>query len=194
MAEPPTDAETEALEALDYSETWLASGILDAGTLLEQYARMQAGGTRKTARYRNETLAAWRSSAGALAAEHVDAFVSVMRTESDKKFVNAAIAELIAAPELGLGQLEQLAHADAKLMEKHAPLIRRTVLGCRLAEGVDDELLDQVIESKDPALQSPLVRDERLTRKQAERLASRAANPTIRSNAEAWVKDKKAWR
>ena len=62
MAEPPNDAETEALEALDYSETWLESGILDARTLLEQYARMQAGGTRKTARYRNEALAAWRSS------------------------------------------------------------------------------------------------------------------------------------
>ena len=39
MAEPPTDAETEALEALDYSETWLESGILDAGTSIASGSR-----------------------------------------------------------------------------------------------------------------------------------------------------------
>ncbi|MBW2268314.1 MAG: hypothetical protein JRH16_07035 [Deltaproteobacteria bacterium] len=194
MAEPLTDAEHEALEALDYGEAWLDAGLLDLATLRAQYQRMQGGGTRKTARYRAETLVAWRKACGSLDAEQVDAFVTVMQSESDKKFVNAAIAELITASQLGPAELERLAHADAKLIEKHAPLIRRTVLARRLADGISDELLDQVIESKDAALQSPLLRDPRLTRKQAERVASRGANPTIRSNAEAWVKDKKAWR
>ena len=146
------------------------------------------------ARYRAETLAAWREAHAEIDAEQIDAFVTVMRIESDKKFLNAAFTELITAPQLGFAELEQLARSDAKLIEKHALLIRRTVLARRLIEGVDDEILDQVIESKDAALQSPLVRDPRLTRKQAERLASRGANPTIRSNAEAWVKDNKVWR
>ena len=194
MAEPLTDAETEALEALDYHTAWVEAGIVDAPTLLAQYQRMQDGGTRKTARYRAETLSTWRAAHDAFEAEEIDAFIAVMRAEGDKKFVGTAIAEMIAAPQLELAQLEQLAHADAKLMEKHAPLIRRTVLTRRLADGVDDDLLGLVIESKDPALQSPLVRDARLTRKHAEALASRGANPQIRSNAEAWVKDKKAWR
>lgn len=194
MAEPPDDAESEALAELDYSQAWLDSGLLDRATLLEQQRRMREGGTRKTARYRTETLAAWREASGGLGEPQIDAFVTVMRGESDKKFVNAAITELITAPQLGPEGLERLAHADAKLIEKHAPLIRRTVLARRLAEGMDDELLELVIEAKDPALQTPLVRDPRLSRKQAERLASRGANPQIRSNAEAWVKDKKAWR
>ncbi len=194
MAEALTDAELEALAALDYHEAWLDAGLLDRATLLAQHRRMQDGGTRKTARYRAETLTAWREAHAEIDAEQIDAFVTVMRVESDKKLLNAAITELITSPQLGFAELEQLARSDAKLIEKHAPLIRRTVLARRLTAGVDDEILDQVIESKDAALQSPLVRDPRLTRKQAERLASRGANPTIRSNADAWVKDKKAWR
>jgi hypothetical protein len=50
-----------------------------------------------------------------------------------------------------------------------------------------------VLEPKDASIQTKLVRDARLTRKHAEGLAKRGANPTIRANAQAWVKDKKAW-
>ena len=42
MAEPPDDAESEALAELDYSEAWLDSGLLDRATLLEQQRRMLA--------------------------------------------------------------------------------------------------------------------------------------------------------
>jgi hypothetical protein len=59
---------------------------------------------------------------------------------------------------------------------------------------VSDELIEQVIESRDAAIQTRLVRDERLSRKHAEAIAKRGVNPQIRSNAEAWMKDKKAWK
>ena len=64
----------------------------------------------------------------------------------------------------------------------------------RLAAGVSDELMQQVIESRDAAIQTGLVRSPQLTRKQAELLAARGANPTIRQNAQTWVQDKKAWK
>ena len=79
-------------------------------------------------------------------------------------------------------------------MRRHEKLIRRTYLSRRLAEQVTDELLTQVIVFQDASIQTGLVRDERLSRKQAEQLARRGANPTIRANAEAWFQDKKAWR
>ena len=78
-------------------------------------------------------------------------------------------------------------------MRKHEALIQRTYLARRLEIEVSDALLEQVLELKDASIQTQLVRDARLTRKQAEKLATRGANPTLRSNAQAWVKDKKAW-
>ena len=60
--------------------------------------------------------------------------------------------------------------------------------------GVTDELLQQVIEFQDAAIQTGLIRDSRLSKRQAERLARDGANPTIRENASAWVQDKQAWK
>lgn len=194
MGDPLSDAERAALEALEYSEAWLTAGLVSRELLLEQHERMQSGGTRKTAKYRAQALERWRERQTSFDATSLDAFVEAMRNESDKKLASSAVADLISAPALDLAGLEHLARADARLMQKHAPLIRRTYLARRLEAGVTDELMDQMIESKDAALQSPLVRDERLSRKQAERLAHGGANPTIRSNAEAWVRDKKAWK
>ena len=88
----------------------------------------------------------------------------------------------------------QIANSDRKLMRRHEPLIRRTYLTRRMAAGVTDELIDRVIEFQDASIQNSLIRDSRLSRKHAERLAQRGANPTIRDNARAWHQDKKAWK
>ena len=116
-----------------------------------------------------------------------------MREEPDAKLAASAVAALIASPRLGLAQLERIARSDRALMRRHEPLIQRTYLARRLEAEVSDELLERVLELKDASIQTKLVRDARLTRKQAEQLAKRGANPTLRANAEAWVKDKKAW-
>ena len=63
-----------------------------------------------------------------------------------------------------------------------------------MESGVTDDLMVQVIETKDAAVQTNLIRDTRLTRKHAELLANRGANPTIRERAQAWVQDKQAWK
>ncbi len=188
------EAERAALEALGYTAAWLEAGLLDRERLAEQHDRFSSGGTRKTGRYRGETLSAWVEAASAPSDEQIDAFLAVVAAEPDAKVAQAALAELIASPHLGLAQLERIARADPKLVRKHEALIRRTYLARRLEEGVSDELMLQVIDSRDASVQTGLVRDARLTRKQAELLASRGANPTIRQNARSWVQDKKAWR
>jgi len=101
---------------------------------------------------------------------------------------------LIQSPRISLGQLERIAQSDPKLMRRHKLLIRRTYLTRRMEGGVTDELLQQVVEFQDAAIQTGLIRDSRLSRRQAELLARDGANPTIRENATAWVKDKNAWK
>jgi hypothetical protein len=142
---------------------------------------------------RLETLTAWLAGAGAIDDARIEAFLAQLREEPDAKLAAAAIAALIASPRLGLAQLERIARSDRALMRRHEPLIQRTYLARRLETEFTDELLERVLDLKDASIQTRLVRDPRLTRKQAERLAKRAANPTLRANAEAWVKDKKAW-
>jgi DNA-binding phage protein len=142
---------------------------------------------------RLESLTAWLASPGAIPDARIDAFLAEVREEPDAKLAAAAVAALIASPHLGLAQLERIARSDRALMRRHEPLIQRTYLTRRLEEAVTDELLERVLELKDASIQTKLVRDARLTRKQAEQLAKRGANPTLRANAEAWIKDKKAW-
>ena len=72
--------------------------------------------------------------------------------------------------------------------------IRRTYLMRRMDDEVTDELIQQVIELQDASIQTKLVRDSRLSRRHAELLAKRGANPTIRENARAWFQDKSFWR
>ncbi len=54
-----TDAERAALEALGYTGAWLESGLLDRERLAEQHERFEAGGTRKTGKYRAQSVAAF---------------------------------------------------------------------------------------------------------------------------------------
>ena len=126
--------------------------------------------------------------------EDLDAFLSRMTADPDTKMAQAAIAELIQSPQTSLEQLERIARSDPKRMRRHEPLIRRTYLTRRMAAGVSDELIEQVIASQDASIQNGLIRDSRLSRKQAEALAQRGANMTIRDNARAWHQDKKAWK
>ena len=194
MSEPITETERAALEALGYTEEWLHSGLLERRLLAEQYERLLAGGTRKTGRYRSQALEAWRAGQGAIPEAQLDAFLSLMGSDLDPKMAQAAIAELIQSPRISLDQLGRIAGSDPKLMRRHEPLIRRTYLTRRLDEGVTEELLQQVIDFRDAAIQTSLVRDSRLSRKHADLLAKHGANPTIRGNARAWFQDKKAWK
>jgi hypothetical protein len=164
-------------------------GIPEALVLLEE---------RRSRNEREETcmsddLTAWLAAPGALDDAEIDAFLARVREERDAKRASAAVAALIGSPRLSLAQLERIARSDRELMRRHEALIQRTYLARRLEAAVSDELLEQVLELKDASIQTRLVRDARLTRKQAERLARRGANPTLRANAEAWLKDKKAW-
>jgi len=141
----------------------------------------------------SDNLTAWLEAPGAIDDAQIDAFLVRVREERDPKLAAAAIATLIQSPRLSLAQLERVARSDRQLMRRHEPLIQRTYLMRRLEAEVSDELLEQVLELKDASIQTKLVRDARLTRKQAEKLAKRGANPTLRANAETWIKDKKAW-
>jgi len=194
MGEPLAEAERAALEALGYTEAWLASGLLSRELLAEQHARMQAGGTRKTARYRAQALAAWREHPGPISDAQIDAYLAVTAAEPDGKLAQSAVAELIQSPRIGLEQLDRIARSDPRILRRHEALIRRTYLSRRMEDGVTDALLEQVLELGDASIQTGLVRDGRLTRRQAEQLAKRGANPTIRESAQGWVQDKKAWR
>lgn len=141
----------------------------------------------------SDSLTAWLDAPGAIDDAQLDAFLARVREERDAKLAHAAIGSLIASPRLSLAQLERVARSDRALMRRHEALIQRTYLARRLELEVSDALLEQVLELKDASIQTRLVRDARLTRKQAEKLAERGANPTLRGNAQAWVKDKKAW-
>jgi hypothetical protein len=190
----PSDAERAALGALGYTEDWLRAGLLGRALLAEQYERLQAGGTKKTARYRAQALAAWRDATGPISDEALDAYLAVAAVDPDKKLAASAVTDLIQCPRITLEQLERIANSDPKLMTRHEALIRRTYLTRRLDQGVTDALIDQVIALKDASVQTRLIRDERLSREQAEALAKGGANPTIREQAQAWVQDKKAWK
>lgn len=194
VSEVPTQAERAALEALEYSEEWLRSGLLDRRLLAEQYQRFQAGGSGKTARYRSQALAAWRDLEGPIPDAQLDAFLELMRADPDPKLAQSAVADLIRSPRIGLEQLQRIAASDPKLMKRHEALIRRAYLSRRLEQEVTDELLQRVIEFEEAAIQTRLIRDPRLSKKQAELLARSGANPTIREQAQAWARDKKAWK
>lgn len=189
-----TEGESAALAALGYTEEWLESGLLDRRLLADQYQRLQAGGTRKTGRYRSQAVALWLEGAGSISEAQLDAFLALMSSDPDPKMARAAIAELIQSPRISLDQLGRIALSDPKLMRSHEPLIRRTYLMRRMDDEVTDELIQQVIELQDASIQTRLVRDSRLSRRHAELLAKRGANPTIRENARAWFQDKSFWR
>lgn len=192
MSDPNDEA--AALKALEYTDDWLLAGILDTALLLEQFERMQSGGTQKTARYRAQAVTAWLATDAPLTDEEVDDFLMVMKAETDAKFSNSCVAELIQSPRLGHEQLERVARSDEKLMRRHEPLIRRIHLKHQMESGVTDEHMTQVIDYKDAAIQTSLLRDPRLTKKHAELLAKRGANPTIREKAHKWFLDKKFWK
>jgi hypothetical protein len=194
MSAPLSEVERAALRELGYSEAWLEAGLLDRALLAEQFERLQAGGTRKTGKYRAQALAAWQKGTAPIADARLDAFLSLMAADPDSKMAQSAIAELIQSPRISLEQLERIAQSDSKLMKRHEAAIRRSYLTRRLDQGVTDELLARVIEYEDASIQTKLVRDARLTRKHAELLAKRGANPTIRTQAQAWFQDKKAWK
>ena len=190
----PTPSERAALEALDYTDAWLDSGLLDPTLLAEQFERMQSGGTQKTAKYRAQAATNWLAEAPPLTDEQIDSFLSVMKEETDSKMAKGAIIELIQSSRLNLEQLERIARSDEKLMRRHEALIRRTYLTRQMESGVTNEHITQVIDSKDAAIQTSLIRDPRLTHKHAALLSKRGANPTIREHALQWCKDKKFWR
>jgi hypothetical protein len=194
MNEPVTAAEQAALEALGYTEEWLHSGLLDRQRLADQYQRFESGGTRKTARYRSQTLTAWHETGESIGDAQLDAFLSLMAADPDPKLAQTAIAQLIQSPHIRMDQLERIAMSDPKLMRRHEPLIRRTYLTRRMEDGVTDDLLQRVIDLRDAAIQTHLIRDPRLSRKHAELLAKHGANPTIREQAQAWYREKKAWK
>jgi hypothetical protein len=194
MSESPTEAERSALEALGYTADWLHAGLLDRARLAEQHARLQAGGTRKTARYRSETVAAWLEAGGTITDAELDAFLSVAGADPDPKVTHAAVVGLIQSPRISLDQLDRIARSDPKLMRRHEPLIRRTYLTRRLDEGVTDALIQRVVDLRDAAIQTALIRDPRLSRRHAELLAKHGANPTLREKAQAWLQDKKHWK
>jgi hypothetical protein len=189
-----TEGERAALAALGYTEEWLESGLLDRRLLADQSRRLQAGGTRKTGRYRSQAVAAWLERAGSISEAQLETFLALMSSDPDPKMARAAITELIQSPRISLEQLGRIALSDPKLMRSHEPLIRRTYLMRRMDDEVTDELIQQVIELQDASIQTRLVRDSRLSRRHAELLAKRGANPTIRENAQAWFHDKGFWR
>jgi hypothetical protein len=108
VSEEISEGERVALAALEYSEAWLRSGLLDRRLLADQYARFQSGGTKKTVKYRTQALAAWRQGGEPIRDTQLEAFLSLMGAESDPKLAHAAIAELIQSPRLRLDQLERI--------------------------------------------------------------------------------------
>ncbi len=189
-----TSEEAAALSALGYSEEWLDLGVLDSELLRAQYERMQSGGSQKTARYRAEAATLWLAVDVSLDDEEIDGFVSLMKAEPDAKLAKSCIAELIRSPRIDLEQLERAARSDEKLLRSQQALIGRTCLVRQMEGGVTDEHMIQVIDSKDAAIQTSLIRDDRLARRHAELLAQRGVNPTIRERAQKWSVDKQFWK
>ena len=167
--------------------------MLNSVVLLAQYERMQSGGTKKTARYRAEASSAWLADGARLGDEEIDGFLALMRAEPDKKLAKSCIAQLIQSPRVDLVQL-RARRSDEKLIRPHRALLQRMDLMQQMEGGVTDDHMLEVIESKDAAIQTGLIRDARLTRKHAELLAKRGANPTIRERAQKWSVDKKFWK
>jgi hypothetical protein len=194
VSEPTSKAEQTALEELGYSEEWLRSGILDRQLLAEQHQRFRGGGSRRLEKYRSQALGTWLAGSGPISEAQLHSLLSLIGAEPDAKLGQTALAALIQSPRISLDQLEHIAQSDPEIMRRHEPLIRRTYLTRRLDAGVTDELLAQVIEFQEASIQTALIRDARLSRKQAELLAKRGANPTIRANAQAWFQDKSFWR
>lgn len=190
----PSERQGAALDALGYTEEWLLAEMIDGALLIEQFERMQSGGSQKTAKYRAQAATAWLASETPLTDEQIDAFLAVMKADPDTKMSNASVAELIRSSRIGLEQLERIARSDENLMRRHQPLIRRIYLTRQMEGGVTDDHMLQVIESKDAAIQTPLIRDQRFARKHAELLAKRGANPTIREKAQNWFMDKAYWK
>lgn len=93
--------------------------MLDRAVLVEQFDRMQSGGTKKTAKYRAQAATAWLARESPLSDEQIDAFLNVMKLDPDSKLSHAAIGELIQSRRIDLGQLEQIARSDKKLMRSH---------------------------------------------------------------------------
>lgn len=191
---PISEAERTALADLGYGEEWLRSGVLDRRLLAEQHERFRGGGSRKTATYRSQAFDAWLAGSGPIADAQIDACLSLLAGEPDANLARAALGALIQSPRITLEQLQRISQSDPKVMRRHEPLIRRTYLKRRLDQGVTDELLARVIEFEEAAIQTALIRDPRLSRKQAELLAKRGANPTIRKQAQDWCQDRKAWK
>ena len=79
-------------------------------------------------------------------------------------------------------------------MRRHEALIRRIYLMRQMEGGVSDDHMVQVIDYKDAAIQTSLIRDDRLARRHAELLAQRGVNPTIRERAQKWSVDKQFWK
>ena len=194
MSEPVTDTQRRALADLEYSEEWLSSGVLDRERLAQQHERFTSGGTQKTSRYRAQTVSAWLEDGEPLDTARIDAFIALLAGDPDPKLAQSSVAELIQSPRIDLDLLDHIAKSDPKLLKKHEALIRRTYLERRLEEGVTDELIRLVLDARDAAIQTRLIRDSRVSRKQAETLAKQGANPTLREKAQAWVLDKKAWK
>jgi hypothetical protein len=189
-----TEREKNARDTLGYTSEWIDAGVLDSATLMEQFERFGSGGTQKTAKYRAQTVTAWLAEGPSLSNEQIDAFLAVMNADSDAKLSHAAIVELIQSTRIDLEKLERIARFDEKLMRRHAALIRRTFLMRQMQSGVTDDHMAQMIEYKDAAVQTSLIHDARLTRKHAELLAERGANPTIREKARKWAQDKAFWK
>ncbi len=183
-----------ALADLGYTEEWLSAGVLDRDQLAEQHKRFESGGTRKTSRYRSQTVDAWLARDEPLDAGQIEAFLSLLAADPDPKLAKNAVAELVQSPRIDLDLLDHIAQLDPAILKRHQALIRRTYLTRRLDEGITDELIELLIEDQDAAIQTRLIRDTRLSRKHAELLAKRGANPTIREKSQAWFQDKKFWK
>ena len=187
-------ADRSALAAIEYTEEWLSAGVLDREQLAEQHERFESGGTRKTSRYRSQTLGAWLARDEPLDSAQVDAYLALLAADPDPKLAKRSIAELIQSPRIDLDLLDHIAQSDPTILKRHEALIRRTYLTLRLDEGVTDELIQLLIDDRDAAIQTRVIRDTRLSRKHAELLAKQGANPTIREKSQAWYQDKKFWK
>ena len=188
------EADRSALADLGYTEEWLSAGVLDREQLADQHKRFESGGTRKTSQYRSQTVRAWLARDEPLDSARVNAFLALLAADPDPKLAKNSVAELVQSPRIDLDLLDHIAQLDPAILRRHEALIRRTYLTRRLDEGITDELIQLLIDDRDAAIQTRLIRDTRLSRKHAELLAKGGANPTIREKSQAWFQDKKFWK
>lgn len=187
-------ADRSTLADLGYTEEWLSAGVLDREQLADQHRRFESGGTRKTSRYRSQTVSAWLARDEPLDSARVDAFLALLAADPDPKLARRSVADLVQSPRIDLDLLDHIVHRDPAILKRHEALIRRTYLTRRLDQGITDELIQLLIDDRDTAIQTRLIRDTRLSRKHAELLAKAGANPTIREKSQAWFQDKKFWK